>query len=393
LDDNKKPGQRDISDLKARLGLKKTAAMPAAAPNVTPPTGQTSIPAPIPGGQGSGPSSVPSPFGRPAEPPPPQPQAPPDPRRDPFAQQQAANLAAFYGVGQVLPGSAEGVSDAPMTKPKAMGRIIAVAGFGLVVFGLGNACGRIYGSRVGFNETIDHAAQIRDEVDKLGKQLNSVADVMNASKLTAQGQPDFDMTKKLAEMDLKKPDTQKIFHTNYARLEDIAIERLFNYYDHTIRLYDEITIHAKKTESDKDAIESYLKNGATKGDKNYGVIMDLSGAIPLAKFVEVGAPVCAEAGKTDCPANELKGFKYRTDSGGTWSERPVKGKPGETVTPMQGGPLFKAVASGNPDILAFKDYLRRVVSIKTLAVGLVAEQKEVLADLKRAAERPKVFTF
>jgi hypothetical protein len=400
LDDNKKPGQRDISDLKARLGLKKTAAMPAVTPAGTPqqPQAPQGIPAPIPSagsGPSAGPSSIPSPFGQPA----PQPQAapapapPPDPRRDPFAQQQAANLAAFYGVGQVLPGSAEGVSDAPLSKPKPWGRIGFVVGLCAIVFGVGNACGRIYGSRVEFNRTIDQAGQIREEVDKLSKQLNNIADTINASKATQQSQPDFDMSKKLGDLDLKKPDSQKIFHTNYMHLEDVAIERLFTYYDHTIKLYDLITLHAKKTENDKEAIENYMKNGAGKGDKNYGVTLDFTGAIPLAHFVEVGTPVCATPDKTDCNANELKGFKYRSDSGGSWADKPVKGKPGEIVVPMQKSPLFTSVAAGNPDILAYKDYLRRVIEIKGMAGGLVAEQKDVITDLKRAAERPKVFTF
>lgn len=402
LDENKKPGQRDISDLKARLGLKKTAAMPAVQPSQTPPTGQPSVPAPIPApvgtsGSGPAPAAIPSPFGQPAPQPQPQaapaPAAPPDPRRDPFAQQQAANLAAFYGIGQVLPGDASGVDAQPISKPKPLGRIVMLAGIGVVVFGLGNACGRIYGSRVEFNRTIDHAVQLRDEVENMGKQLNAVADVLNGSQLTAKGQPDFEMTKKLGDLDLKKPDQQRLFHTNYYHLEDVAIERLMNYYNNTIKLYEEITVHAKKTDADREAIESYMKNGANKGENNYGVILDTSRPFLVGKFVEVGAPVCQEPGKQDCSTSELKGFKYRLDSGSAFSERPVKGKPGEVVVPIEKGPLFKSVASGNPDLLAYKDYLRRVVSIKSLAGELVAQQKDVLADLKRAAERPKVFTF
>ena len=110
MDDNKKPGQRDISDLKARLGLKKnTAAMPA----VTPPAAQRSPAqagaATVAESAGRRPTRADSVAVRRqprACPAPAAPAAPPDPRRDPFAQQQAANLAAFYGVGQVLPGLA-----------------------------------------------------------------------------------------------------------------------------------------------------------------------------------------------------------------------------------------------------------------------------------------------
>jgi hypothetical protein len=61
--------------------------------------------------------------------------------------------------------------------------------------------------------------------------------------------------------------------------------------------------------------------------------------------------------------------------------------------PMQKTPLFNTVAAGNPDVLALRDYARRMDNIRRLIASLSAEQKEVLGDMKRAAERPKVFTF
>ena len=103
--------------------------------------------------------------------------------------------------------------------------------------------------------------------------------------------------------------------------------------------------------------------------------------------------MCPKEGQTDCNAKELKGFKFRMGSGGQWSERPVKGKTAETLVPVEPTPFFTSVASGSPDVLAAKDYIRRVAEIRSLAGSLVAEQKDVLADLKRAAERPKVFVF
>jgi len=399
LDDNKKPGQRDISDLKARLGLKKTAAMPAASPQgpaSTPPFGQPSAPASSQSNDAPAPRAIPSPFGQPQRPEPaPQPAAPPDPRRDPFAQQQAANLAAFYGIGQTLPGDASAVdAGASISRPKAWGTILTIGIAAVVALGVGNACGRISAARVEFNHTIDSAGQIREEVDKLAKQLGSVADTLNASTATKQMQPDFDMSKKLGELDLKKPDQQKLFHTNYYHFEDIAIDRLFNYYNNTIKLYDAITVHAKKTENDRQAIENGAKaSGNARAEKNYGVILNNEGGLTLGQFAEVGSPVCSTPDKTDCAANELKGFKYRTDSAQSWGERPIKGAPTAIIVPVKKSPLFNEVAAGNPDVLAFRAYLQRVVEIKALAGELTAQQKEVTGDLKKMAEKSKVFTF
>ena len=398
MDENKKPGPRDISDLKARLGLKKTAAMPAAAPTTTPPHGAPVQPIPAPSGFGAPASQQqsgpPPPFGRREEPPPPA--APPDPRRDPFAsaqqQQAAANLAAFYGLGQSLPGSADAVGGEPISKPKPWGRIAGVLVIAAIPFVVGNACGRIQRDRIEYNTTTDQAAQIREEVEKMSKTLSMLVDTLNSTPAGRKGDVDIDLSAKLGALDLKKPDTVRIFHTNYNSLEPVIVERLMQYYDGTIKLYDEVAQHAKKTENDKDALVRMAQAGA-KSDKNYGVIVEPQGGLMLAKFVEVGTPVCQKEGQTDCNANELKGFQYRLDSGSGWGTRPVKGKPEMIVMPLQQTPLFKAVAAGNPDFLAVKDYARRMAEIKTQAAMLMNQQKDVLADLKKASERPRLLAF
>jgi hypothetical protein len=404
LEDNKKPGPRDISDLKARLGLKKTGAMPAVTANTAAPAGQAPpsqqpLASPMmqqpayqdPVAQPR--AAVPSPFARPApEAPPPQPAAPPDPRRDPFAQQQAANLAAFYGVGQSLPGSADAVSDAPISKPPILGRMIPFLAAGGLAFVIGAFCGNVSKSRSEYNITTEQAGMLRNEVEGIGKQLNAIADVINGSPESRKGNVDLDMSAKLGTLDLKKPDTVKIFHTNYASMEPVIVERLMQFYDGSIKLLDEVQAHSKKTDNDKEALVRMQKEGA-KADKNYGVIVEPQGGLMLAKFVEVGSPVCADASKTDCNANELKGFQYRLDSGSGWGQRPVKGKPESIVMPLQQTPLFKAVAAGNPDFLAVKDYARRMAEIRTQLVLLQQQEKDVLKDLKKESERPKLLAF
>ncbi len=390
--DDKKPGQRDISDLKARLGLKKTqASMPAQSPQGTPPAGQPAMSPPPPvGGQ----RAIPSPFGQP-EPqaaPEPAPAPPPDPRRDPFAQQQAANLAAFYGIGQSLPGDASSVGDQSAAKPKGTGRLIVgllIVGVG---FGVGNACGRVSTGRQEFNRATEQAAYIRDEVDRLAKQLNSITDLLN-TPATLKGNIDLEVSKKLGELDLKKPDQDKLFRINFSQLSDVAMQRLFTYYNHTIVLYDDLTLHSKKTEADKDSLEAFVKNGAKTENKNFGVITEQQGPLTLAKMVEVGKPVCSDPAKTDCGANDLAAFEYRLDAGSAWGKRPVKGKPGEIVMPLQQTPLFKTIAGGGSDVLAVKDYARRIAAIRSIASSLSAEQKEVLTDIKKIADRPKIIAF
>jgi hypothetical protein len=379
LDDNKKPGARDLNDLKARLGLKQTNTMAAVSPTGAPVPAQPMV---------TPPSTHPA---APIAPPfvGPQSQPPVDLRPDPFVAQtqaQAANLAAFYGVGQQLPGSTEGISDAPISKPKPWGQILGFVGVAAVTFGAGNACGRIYSARVEFNQTTDHARSIREEVENLSKNLNNIA---NSLKKSGQ----IEVAAALGALDLKKPETTKIFHTNYAQLDGLVVDRLFTYYNDTIKLYDEIAVHAKRTNTDRELIANYLKNGASKLEKNYGVTFDLSSAFPIVNFVELGGPICP-GGKPDCSPNELKGFKYRTEVGGTWSERPIKGKPGETVTPLnKKGAMFASLVSGGTDVLAVEAANKRLSGIIELIGKIANTQKELLSDLKKVSDRPKVFTL
>ena len=387
MDDNKKPGARDISDLKARLGLKKTGTMATVNPGAENAGGTAAPHAP-----GSA-AAIPAPFGQPAAAAPvaAASAAPPDPRRDPFATQQAANLAAFYGYGQALPGSDDGTASGPMEKKKPWGMIGGLVGAGLAVFIVGSFWGGISKTRVEFNETTDHAVLIRNEVEKLQKNLESILGEMRKPAPTP-GKPDIDQATRLGALNLQKPNTTVLFHTNYVHLEGLGMERLFAYYNDTIKLYDEINQHKAKTEHDKEAINKFLE-AAAKSDKNYGVVIDAGGPIPIATFAEMGTPVCPTAGQVDCAAGELKGFKYRLDAGSAWSEKPVKGKMGETVTPLKQTPLFKSVAAGSPDSVALAAYNARQKNILELIGSLEKTQKELMSDLKKTAERPKVFTF
>jgi hypothetical protein len=379
LEDNKKPGARDISDLKARLGLKKAA--PAATPT-----------ADASGGAVPAPAGIPSPFGQPA-PAPAAPAPPPDPRRDPFSaqqQQQAANLAAFYGIGQQLPGSTEGVGT--VEKPKPWGLIGAVVGGGLALFIVGSFWGGISKSRVEFNQGTDAAIAIRAEVEGLQKNLDKIVAELGKGR-TPDGKPDIEQANRMASLGLKKPTTTKIFHADYVQIEGLGVERLFSYYNNTIKLYDEIETHGRRTNADKESLTKVIAEASkAQNEKNYGVVIDVSSAIPVAKFAEMGAPVCPKEGQP-CEPKDWKGFKYRLDAGAGWSEKPIKGKPGETITPLQRTPLFNTVASGSIDALAMEAYGRRLKSIAEIIMELQKTSKELMADLKKTSERPKVFTF
>src|SRR5207248_8725469 len=102
---------------------------------------------------------VPQPEAPPAPP-------PPDPRRDPFAAGQPQMPPQYgYYAPMPLPGTDDGSAAAPISKPKPWGRIGMAAGVAVVLFGVGNACGQVYESRVAHNKGIDAAVKIKEEYE------------------------------------------------------------------------------------------------------------------------------------------------------------------------------------------------------------------------------------
>ncbi len=377
-DNQKKPGAaggaRDISDLKARLGLKKgpAAAGPAAAPPGLGATLQSPVPSPL--GDGGGETGA---EAGPAV----------DPRRDPFAAAAPAAPPAYYGY-MPIPGVDDGKPVEQLNKPQPWSRIglmaLAVSVLSAGFFTLG----KIQWARANMNHTIDQAADIKVEVDRMSKKLNEINEKVASSQEAAKNNPDVALAGDLATLDLKKPDTDKIFKTNYYYLDDLSVDLLFTYYNDTLKLYEAIANHAKRSEADKEAIENFLKNAKAGSDKNYGVTVDTTSPIPKAHLAEVNGIACPKEGETDCPPDVLK-LKFRSETGGQWFTKPVKGQLAQVIIPLEKTTLSAQVMSGSPDILAAKDALRRQNDIRILTAKLMGEQKELLSKLELAADRKR----
>ncbi len=406
--DNTKQGPKDITDLKARLGLKKAGGGPGApgagapAPfptpigGVAPPVvrpGQVPLPAALapPAGPGAQPGAIPPP---PGFTPPPEP-AQPDPRRDPYAAQQAAvaaNLAAFYTAGGELPGDAGSVKQEPK-RPKPWPIIGAAAGAGALFFFIGWAIGNISVSRNDYNITTEHAGRIRDQVDKLHKQIEKVKDALKGIKISDKEPPNFAAIEKLAELDFKEPDmTRDLFHTNYFSFEPPVVQQLFSYYTDATQLGKQLAEHSTRTLKDRETIEKYLKANKDKPERNIGVIFDYSGKIPAAQLVETVGSECADAKDENCPLEDRK-VRFRTSLGGDVQRRPLKGLPKDIVVGFNPTELQRQVMNGDPGLLAFRDYVRRTAAMIQTLGRLAETEKQLLEGLKKRASQPALFTL
>jgi hypothetical protein len=271
---------------------------------------------------------------------------------------------------------------------------------GLLGFALGAGLGVSGVGRANMN-TANHAAKtVKSELDEMQKTLTQVGQAMAFSQQRQAKEKkdllDYD-PQLIADLEKVKldprPDTSKIFRVDYFRLEDIVVDRLFNYYYDTIALYNEVERHIKKTHADAESLKAYLGKTSASSQKNYGLVFDTSAKIVVGNLVEIGDQVCKGGGK-DCSAADLVGFQVRINTGAPFVDKKTGGKLDTgNVVPIKPTPLMDAVMSGSPDQVRAEAYKQRTANIRSLVTRLTASQKELFEGIDRAAARPDVFTI
>jgi hypothetical protein len=388
VDQNRKPGAppaKDISDLKARLGLKRPEAAPAAAPGPGPAAARPGLPAGFPQAPGRAPM--------------------------PGAQQPAAPMAAPAGLDPYAAMKPQQghfdlrtIDDGAPVENVRSGRgkatIVTAIIVGVAGFALGAGLGISGVGRANMN-TANHAAKtVKAELDEMQKTLTQVgtAVAFSQQRMARDKKDPLDYDPQLIS-DLEKvkldprPDTSKIFRVDYFRLEDIVVDRLFNYYYDTIALYNEVERHIKKTHADAESLQTYLTKTSASSQKNYGVVFDTSAKIIVGNLVEIGDQVCKNGGK-ECAAADLTGFQVRINTGAPFVDKKTGGKLDTgNVVPIKPTPLMDAVMSGSPDQVRAEAYKQRTSNIRSIVSRLTASQKELFEGIDKAAARPDVFTI
>jgi hypothetical protein len=271
---------------------------------------------------------------------------------------------------------------------------------GLAGFALGAGLGISGVGRANMN-TANHAARtVKSELDDMQKTLSQIgtAVALSQQRLARDKKDllDYDpqLISDLEQVKLDpRPDTGKIFRVDYFRLEDIVVDRLFNYYYDTIALYNEVERHIKKTHADAESLKAYADKTAASSQKNYGLVFDTSSKIIVGNLVEIGDQVCKNGGK-DCGANDLTGFQVRVNTGAPWVEKKSGGKlDSGNVVPIKPTPLMDAVMAGSPDQVRQEAYKQRTANIRSLVSRITGTQKELSEGIEKAASRPDVFTI
>jgi hypothetical protein len=412
LDQPKKPGpSKDIADLKARLGLAKgpgvapsrpgVAPSPGGIPNpLAPPPPAPLAPAPFAPAPFASAPFAPAPFA--AQPP----AAAPAPAQtakfdDPFAAMRPPEGKHFD-----LQSSDDGRPSVSVKRGGGLAGRLVLLIFVLVGGAVGFGFGASAVGRRMFNQANYGAKKVKTELDEMQKTISQIGlavaksqDRMAASKQDAAAF-DYKLIEELEQVPLDpRPDTSRIFKVNYYLLEDLAIDRLMNYYYDAIILYGEVERHIKRTKADKSVLEAFAAKQAAKGGDepskqvNYGVVFDSRGKLAIANLVEVGKPVCKGEAE-NCGAADIEGFKIRSNTGANWSTRKVGPKPeGDKVVPIERTPLFEAVMNGSPDQVRMEQYKQRYNNIRIILQRLASTKKELGDAIDKAASRPDLFTM
>jgi hypothetical protein len=294
----------------------------------------------------------------------------------------------------------DGVPVQNVSSGRGKAALVGMVIVGLAAFALGGGMGMANVGRANMN-TANHAAKsVKSEIDSMQKTLTQIgtAVAMSQQRLAKDKKDvlayDPQLISDLERIKLDpRPDTSKIFRVDYYRLPDADVDRLFNYYYDSIALYNEVERHIKKTKADTESLKTYADKSASAAAKNYGIVFDTSSKIIVGNLVEIGEQVCKNGSK-DCNANDLVGFKVRSNTGAPFVDRKSGGKlDANNVIPLKPTPLMDAVMSGSTDQVRQEAYKQRTASIRSLVTRITSTQKELVDGISKDAARPDVFTL
>jgi hypothetical protein len=406
----KKSGGRDISDLKARLGLKKGGPASKSGGAVVAPPGMKSR------------GSVPVPPGAKA----PAPQLP-SASDDPFAHM---NAMAAVGVAQRAPEIIIVNDGKPVETVDTKSRAVTMAKYGgmvLIPLIVGIALGQISKTAKSVNKTIDHAVLLHKDVNRIRTGIYDlvVTPLLEAQErgqngrfLVHDAKLDEALEGNLKQLPAMNPEIA--FRSYMFDMDTNLVGDILYFYSASMQLRTELEAHVQAAKADAQAIKTgdkklveakpdagvneYLKASFSR----YGIIVEVptrrdaeQGKQFGAKLVEVGPPVCQD-GKTSssatCPGPP-RGFAYREiDSGEGWKPAEFgfpegENVPGKKLLPLLDTRVFSSLLKGGGATAAEMAYKSRVEDLSKRATELVEFGTSIEKTLKAKANQSKAFTF
>ncbi len=421
MSDSKKPaGRGDISDLKARLGLKKGAAAPT--------TGQTRS------NGASGGVVAPPGMNLPAPPglqPPPQPAQPaiPDAASDPFG---AMNAMAAVGTVQRAPEIVIVNDGKPVENvgSQSKGATIAKIAIPAVVgIALGIAIGKIGATNGSYNAGLSDVKAILGDktttstVANLKQQLSALDTRLDEAKSKNSFKPDAALDKELEAFTKALDVKAEVFKAKTNTLDPDTTAKLVQFYGGVAEVKSMIDLHLKSAKSDDQAFKKAKEkadagtvkdgdNAYLNGQFRYAMVMSApTEGEPAdfgAKLVELGPPFCggklATSGKC-ADGEQPSSFSYRVEPGATWTEGKLATSGSDSVPTKQlvmllPGGVRDSLVKGADGVASEAYYQRRLRTIYERihgvgdkGNGLLNEGNKLETLLQTEAGKSKKFSF
>ncbi len=429
MSEQKRPQSKDISDLKARLGLKKGAAsaeppagdsgssMPATPAPVRGPTSAFAAVTPPPG------INVPPPPGsQPVAPQAPAQPAMPNASEDPFGAMNAmAQMRAVQRPPEIVI-----VNDGkPVENVSAGGKGIGIAKMvvpAIVALGLGVSIGQMAKNGAHYNEGIRGAGDILSVVKTAKKSVNELdktLDELSKNNFKPTKELTAEITKLAGKLDIKE---DVVFRYKQNSLDSAISGRTLAFFAGIAELkgmldqqtkaaqFDDVALVASKDKLDKALVKPDENAAlASIGATRYGILLNnptpeeaKNGGSLGASFVELGKPVCGDGKPSDSAGcnDGVTGFLYRANGAGeAWaSGKLAKANPGENVAPKslllldKSGTLLE-ILKGSQETAASALYTKRLDTIFKRVKTLLEEGNKLESDLTKKAGESKKFTF
>ncbi len=410
MSDQKRTGNRDISDLKARLGLKKGAAA----------TGQTAA-----RGNGAASGGVVPPPGLNLPPPPgvaPAQPAIPNAADDPFG---AMNAMAAVGTVQRAPEIVIVNDGKPVENVghQSMGAtILKIAVPAVLALGIGVGVGRVSKDANFYNAGLDDAGKILGDANspstvkgtkKLLADLDNELDAMSKSGY----RPDPAKTKALADLALKLDvKTTVVFQAKQNALDDTLSGQILSFYAGVTEVKDMLDLHVKSAKADDkmlatakqkgdDAALKENENQPLAGQARYGVVI----AAPTendkddfgARIVELGPVFCGDKQSSTgkCDEGGPSAYGYRNDPGGiawTKGELVTNGEdsvPAKKLLLLLPNGVRDALIRGGEPGASEAYYVKRLKTLAERTKKLITDANKLESQLQSAASKGRRFSF
>lgn len=379
----KRPGVRDISELKARLGLKKggPAAKRGGAGAVPPPGGVV----PPPG--------VPAPPGV---------QQQRNVSDDPFAAMnemaQQAVHARSTGPEIVLvdtSGPVESVENksSGITYAKWAGLVLVPLVVGVIVGQIGTNASR-------YNETVEDSAWLAEDVKKLRGSLVQIQVAVQNSQSDFKVN-DERLLKELEAIEFYRPDVDNVYDKNMYDLENELVAATLEFYTEAIDMQRDVKKFVEQTKRDQKVLAAAGKvKEETTPENDITGIVKYSYAVQLhvpdkdgeakgeylgAKMVELGRPICQDGNPSNtgaCPGAFPSSYEVRESPDQGFINKPIAnaaGLGGDRLVMVIPNATMEGLVKGSEALVAELRYAKDFNDI--------AERLQVLVDLGNGVEK------